>query len=260
MGICHSRIAPYEEDSYKKAQNYAASITPDIVETTSKIRYTLITSKVLTTEMINTECLLDFTLAMLYTSIITNHNSFTENYKLCCILLYHSSLIVTRLYISITTQDKSFTLEDNECLSEPDTLRTLMKHALRVQSHPLITWTSIIIGIVPEYNDLYEVFSLFSNYCHALFNHLSNCSNNGKLPPQLQYRIEYQKYNPSLRSQSVYADECKRIDESLTKLMTLCERAKENDLAASGQTQSTFICLRPRRVNSFVPELETVEE
>jgi hypothetical protein len=117
-----------------------------------------------------------------------------------------------------------------------------------------------MVGIVPDFDDLYEVFMLFGNYCHSLFNHLSHCSKTGKLPPQLQYRTEYQPYDPSFKGRSVYAEECKRVDNSLTKLMSLCERVMENDSATSGKTQIFGVRLRPRRVNSFVPELDTVEE
>lgn len=260
MGICHSRVTPYAENSHKKAQEYVTSITRDIVDTISRLRYTLVTSNNLTTTLINTEGLLDFTLATLYMSIITNQNSFSENYKLCCVLLHHSSLIVSRLYIGLASQDKTFTLEDSQHLSVSDTLRPLMKQALTVQDHPLLTWTSIMTGIIPDFEVIYEVFLLFRKYCHALFNHLSHCSNTGKLPPQLQYRTECQPYDPSFRTRSVYADECKRMDACLTKLISLCEHAIENDIATSGQTQSTNAHLRPRRVNSFVPELEPVEE
>lgn len=260
MGVCHSRISPYEEDGHKKAQEYAASITPLVVETISKVRYTLVTSNILTTTIINTEGLLDFTLAALYTSVVTNQNSFAENYKLCCVLLHHSSFIVSRLYIGIASQNKSFTIEDSDCLIRTDTLKPLIQQALRVQEHPQITWTSLMVGIVPEFDILYEVFVLFRNYCHALFNHLSYCSNTGKLPPQLLYRTEYQPYDPSLRSRSVYADECKRMSDGLMRLMTLCDQVTENETTESGQTQKTRAKLRPRRVNSFVPELDTVEE
>ena len=251
---------PYAEDSHKKAQSYAASIAPDIVDTISKVRYTWVTSNILTTTMINTEGLLDFALAALYTSITTSLNSFAENYKLCCILLHHSSLVVSRLYVGLASQDKTFTLEEGGYSSRHYTLKPLMRQALKVQDHPHVAWTSIMVGIVPEFDDLYEVFMLFSNYCHVLFNHLSYCSKTGKLPPQLQYRTEYQPYDPSFRARSVYTDECKRLADGLTKLMTLCECVMDNESATSGQTKGTRERLRPRRVNSFVPELETVEE
>lgn len=260
MGVCHSRVTPSVEDYQRKAQEYARSITPLVVETLSKVRYTLATSKVLTTTLINTEGLLDFTLTKLYMSVITSQNCFAENYKLCCVLLHHSSLVVSRLYISIASQDKTFILENGGGLSHSDTLRPLIQQALMVQEHPQLTWTSIMTGIVPDFDVSYEVFVLFRNYCHALFNHLSYCSNTGKLPPQLLYRTEHQPYEPSVRSRSVYADECKRMDESLTKLMTLCEQVMENELSTSEQTHGSNKRLRPRRVNSFVPELDTVEE
>lgn len=260
MGICHSRVTPSTEDYQRKAQEHATSISQFVVDTISKVRYTLVTSNILTTTLINTEGTLDFALTSLYTSIVTNQNSFTENYKLCCVLLHHSSLIVSRLYIGIASQDKTFILEKGDCHTRPDTLRPLIQQALRVQEYPQLTWTSIMTGIVPDFDVSYEVFLLFRNYCHTLFNHLSYCSNTGKLPPQLSYRTEYQPYDPSLRSRSVYADECKKMDESLTKLMTLCEQVMENELSVSERTHSANKRLRPRRVNSFVPELDTVEE
>ena len=260
MGICHSKVTPSAEDYQRKAHEYATSISPLVVETLSRVRYTLATSKVLTTQLINTEGLLDFTLANLYTSVITSQNSFSENYKLCCVLLHHSSFIVSRLYLGIATQDRSFILGDGDFHTRSDTLRPLIQEALRVQEHPQLAWTNIMTGIVPDFDVLYEVFVLFRNYCHVLFNHLSYCSNTGKLPPQLLYRTEYQPYDPSLRSRSVYEDECKRMDDSLTKLMALCEQVTENESTESAQTQKTRAKLRPRRVNSFVPELDTVEE
>ncbi len=260
MGICHSRVTPSAEDYQRKAQEYAISISPLVIDTLSRVRYTLATSKVLTTPLINTEGLLDFALANLYTSVITSQNSFSENYKLCCVLLHHSSFIVSRLYLGIATQDKSFILGDGDYHTRSDTLRPLIQQALVVQEHPQLTWTNIMTGIVPDFDVLYEVFMLFRNYCHTLFNHLSYCSNTGKLPPQLLYRTEYQPYDPSLRSRSVYADECKKMDDCLMKLMTLCDQVMENDLSSDKETRSTNHRLRPRRVNSFVPELDTVEE
>jgi hypothetical protein len=260
MGICHSRVTPSAEDYQRKAQEYATFISQPVIDTISKVRYTLVTSNILTTTLINTEGTLDFALVSLYTSIVTNQNSFTENYKLCCVLLHHSSFIVSRLYLGIATQDKSFILGDNDYHTRSDTLRPLIQLALMVQEHPQLSWTSIMTDIIPDFDTLYEAFVLFRNYCHVLFNHLSYCSNTGKLPPQLLYRTEYQPYDPSLRSRSVYADECKGMDDSLTKLIALCEQVTENESTESVQTQKTRAKLRPRRVNSFVPELETVEE
>ena len=260
MGICHSRVTPSTEDYQRKAQEHATSISQFVVDTISKVRYTLVTSNILTTTLINTEGTLDFALASLYTSIVTNQNSFTENYKLCCVLLHHSSFIVSRLYLGIATQDRSFILGDDDYHTRSDTLRPLIQQALVVQEHPQLAWTNIMTGIVPDFEVLYEVFILFRNYCHVLFNHLSYCANTGKLPPQMLYRTEYQPYDPSLRSRSVYADECKRMDDCLMKLITLCEQVTENDTATSDQIQKTRAKLRPRRVNSFVPELDTVEE
>lgn len=267
MGICHSKVAPYIENSHKRASDYATSIEATVINAMCKIRYTLLTSKTLSTPTINTEGLIDYALVSLYTSIIITENDFARHYKFCCMLLYHSSFIISRLHTGLMKQQEE--TSPIEVGDEParnstpdDTLRLLLRYSSVVQEHPLLTWTSIMIGIVPDYDALSQVFGIFRLYCHALLNYLCYCSRTDKLPPQIQYRTELQNYDPSYVTPFAYASECRKLDEALTTLMTLCEHARENNAASSRQPQdlASSMPLRPCRINSYVPTLAPVDE
>lgn len=280
MGVCNSKVAPYIDDSRQVTLDYINSVSPSIIHSLGKIRFSLLNNDTLSTTAINTEGLIDFALVSMYKSVITTEDNFKSHFRFCCTLLHHSSLIVTKLYQSIVKcdndGDETFDSDNVNC-KEPDDMNTeiswntnvpnpiigLFQIAKTIQNHPLLSWTNIMSGIIPEDQTVSQLFCLFRVYNQSMLNYMAHCSKTGELPPQTQYRTKVQTYDPSFTTPKAYVSEYTKLDRALTMLTSMCEHVIENLIADGEQQNVTYITplkIQPKRIRKFSSNLAPVNE
>lgn len=259
MGLCASKIAPYVDDNRERTLNYISSSSLSVINSLGKLRFTLMNSDALSTTAINVEGLIDFVLVSMYASVITTQEDFTNHFRFCCTLLNHSSAIVIKLCNATVTQ------EINEKEPELDTsehMKDLFELAASIQNHPLLEWTRIMKGLIPDKETTAQMFCLFRFYCQALLKYMVHCSNTSELPPQTQYRTRIQKYDPSYTVPRAYVHDYNRVERVLTEISSMCEHVRDNNLAGRrhSQLQQDWQVVPPQRVRRFSPGLSTVNE
>lgn len=291
MGKCHSRIAPYDDNSRDVARAFLRTSSPTIIHCLERCRFAWLNAEKLSTEAINAEGLIDFALTSLYGSIVTTDAEFKEHYQICCLLLNHSSAIIHRLRnheygvttasyiatanareVATSTEAKADWFEDravslNNFVAaenrhvEPNPLEDLFARCDTVQNHPLLKWSVLMKGDIPDDETVSQLFCLFRIYCRSILTLLYKCSMTKDLPPQTQYRTKVQKYDLMNDAPLIHATETKSIAIGLARLMELCEIARENSVAETvvqPQEASGAVPRHPSRVYS--PQLETVLE
>ena len=268
--------------------------SPTIIHCLERCRFAWLNAERLSTEAINAEGLIDFALTSLYGSIVTTDAEFKEHYQICCSLLNHSSAIIHRLRnheygittasYAATTADarevatstearadwfedrvvslNNFVVTENR-RAEPNPLEDLFTRCDTVQNHPLLKWSVLMKGDIPDDETVSQLFCLFRIYCRSILTFLYKCSLTKDLPPQTQYRTKVQKYDPMNDAPLIHATETKSLAIGLARLMELCETARENsvadtDIVNQPQEASVVAPRRPSRVYS--PQLETVLE
>lgn len=272
MGICNSKVAPYVDDNHQNTLDYIQSISNTVIHSLGKIRFSLLNNDTLSTTAINTEGLIDFTLVSMYTSVITTEDLFKQHYRFCCTLINHSSLIVTKLHNSITNhntdepqcKEPNVTVETTWCESCAPTnpLYELFQIAQTIQAHPLLSWSNIMTGVVPDYETVSQIYCLFRIYCQTMLNYMTHCSKTSELPPQTQYRTKVQTYDPNFTTPKAYVDEYRKLDRSLHTIMSMCEHVLENNIAANNLPIShpSIKPSHPHKNRRFSPNLTPVNE
>lgn len=143
----------------------------------------------------------------------------------------------------------------------------LYMRALTVFHHPLLNWSDIVTGNIPDDETTSQMFCLFRSYCLTLANYFRHCSATATLPPQTLYRTKYQNYDPNFRFPAAYEHDYQKLDTYMNKIIDLCNKAIEElhlEQSLSHPEMENVVPIRPLQVGSHSrrkrPSLTPIEE
>lgn len=108
-----------------------------------------------------------------------------------------------------------------------DYIRNLVNQAEVIQNHPLLEWTVITIGDIPNDEDIMQIFCYFKRYTSMLDLFITSCNQTGRQVPQQYVRCK-SAVSMQISNKNRYSLEYKKLHELLTNFLHMKINSKKS--------------------------------